>query len=443
MTDVSRRVFLRRSGAVGGGLLAAGVLAACGGESGGGSAPVSSGKVELNLWTHDPGYVKTFTEQAKRLTEAPGGRYDYTMKFTNADSEALVTRMISTGAAGRGTPDMIGIVISVFPRVMSGGIGKQLFAPLDDLAAPVKDDLLRTAPYSIDGTLYALESDTCLSVLYYREDEWKKNKIPADIATWEELAEVGAKLHEKTGQSLGMVSTGDNTSITNQFLQLLLQRGGGYYDEGGNLVLDSPEAVEVLEFMAKGVRSGFLIALPDPYGAPNTAALKNGKLIATVMPNWYNVYGLQANVPEQKGKWKIRNLPKFAGGGHIASAMGGTGFAVLKDKPGTAAALELLKQTYLTPEGQLLRFQMGGFLPTLKSLYEDQKLLSTEDAYLGQRVFDVYTPAAADSPTFYQNEKLNTLIEALGGPMLETLQGKKPAAQTIKEAAAAYKKNGG
>ncbi|MFI7229602.1 hypothetical protein ACIBO5_40840 [Nonomuraea angiospora] len=54
--------------------------------------------------------------------------------------------------------------------------------------------------------------------MYYREDEWKKNKIPADIATWEELAEVGAKLHEKTGQSLGMVSTGDNTSITNQFL---------------------------------------------------------------------------------------------------------------------------------------------------------------------------------------------------------------------------------
>lgn len=313
------------------------MLAACGGESGGGQAAVSSGKVELNLWTHDPGYVKTFTEQAKRLTDAPGGRYDYALKVTNADSEALVTRMISTGAAGRGTPDMIGIVISVFPRVMSGGIGKQLFAPLDDLAAPVKDDLLRTAPYSIGGTLYALESDTCLSVLYYREDEWKKNKIPADIATWEELVEVGAKLHEKTSQSLGMVSTGDNTSITNQFLQLLLQRGGGYYDEGGNLVLDSPEAVEVLEFMAKGVQSGFLIALPDPYGAPNTAALKNGKLISTVMPNWYNVYGLQANVPEQKGQWKIRNLPKFAGGGHIASAMGGTGFAVLKDKPGTAA----------------------------------------------------------------------------------------------------------
>lgn len=442
MTDVSRRVFLRRTGAVGGGLLATAVLAACGGE-GGGATPVASGKVELTLWTHDPGYVKTFTESANRLTAA-NGKYDYAMKFTNADSEVLVTRLISTSAAGRGTPDMIGIVISVFPRLMAGGIGKQILADLDPVIAPYKNDLLRTAPYSIDGKLYALESDTCLSVLYYREDEFKKNDIPEDVETWEELAEIGAKLHQRTGQSLGMVATGDNTSITNAFLQLLLQRGGGYFDQSGNLTIDSPEAVEVLDFMAKGVASGFLIALPDPYGAPNTAALKGDKLIATVMPNWYNVYGLQANVPEQKGKWRIRNLPKFSGGGHITSSLGGTGFAVVKDKPGSQAALELLKQTYLTEDGQLLRFEKGGFLPTLKSLYSNKKLLATEDEYLGgQRLFDVYTPASEDSPTFYQNAKLNVLIEALGGPMLEALQGKKKPADAIKEAVAAYKKNGG
>ncbi|MFD0656080.1 ABC transporter substrate-binding protein [Thermocatellispora tengchongensis] len=324
MTGISRRTFLRRTGMVGGGLLASAALTACGGSSGG--QAVSSGKVDLGVWTHDPGYVKTFTEMAKKLTDAPGGKYDYNLKFTQADSEALVTRMVSQGAAGTGTPDLIGIVISVFPRVMNGGIGKQLLLDLDSTIAPVKNDLLRTAPYTIDGKLYALESDTCLSVLYFREDEFKKNGIPEDVGTWEELAEIGARLHQKTGQSLGMVSTGDNTSVTNQFLQLLLQRGGGYYDEGGNLILDSPEAVEVLDFMAKGVASGFLISLPDPYGAPNTAALKNGKLIATVMPNWYNIYGLQSYVPEQKGKWRMRNLPasKAAGTSPPRSAAPGS-----------------------------------------------------------------------------------------------------------------------
>ncbi|WP_431922095.1 extracellular solute-binding protein [Nonomuraea jabiensis] len=92
----------------------------------------------------------------------------------------------------------------------------------------------RSASYSIDGKLYALESDTCLSVLYYREDEFKKNDIPADVATWEELVEIGARLHKKTGQSLG----------------------GGYFDQSGNLTLDSPEAVEVLDSWPSASCSG-------------------------------------------------------------------------------------------------------------------------------------------------------------------------------------------
>ncbi|MFF3445460.1 hypothetical protein [Streptosporangium sp. NPDC002721] len=124
--------------------------------------------------------------------------------------------------------------------------------------------------------MYAPESDTCLSVMYYRQDEFKKNDIPEDVATWEELAQIGARLHERTG--------------------------------------------------------------------------------------------------------------------HISSALGGTGFAILKDKPNTAAATELLKQTYLTKEGQLLRFQRVGFLPTLKPLYQDKDFLDTEDATWAGSACSTSTP---------------------------------------------------
>jgi arabinosaccharide transport system substrate-binding protein len=439
MDPISRRSFLRRTAFAGGGLLAAPVLSACGGDDD--DNAVKSGAVTIDFWTHDPGYEKTFTETAKALTDgAAGSQYDYTLKITKAAGDAIVTRMISQGAAGSGTPDLVGIVLAVFPRLMTGGIAGQLLTPLDDLIAPVKDDLQRTAEYTVDGKLYALESDTCPSVLYYREDEFKKNGIPADVATWEELARIGATLHTRTGQSLGVVATGDSGSITDQFLQLLLQRGGGYFNDKGEVILDSPEAVETLEFMARGLASGFLLGVPDPYGAPNTAALKKGQLIAITMPNWYNLYGLQANVPEQKGKWRMRTLPRFTGGGHTGSALGGTGFAVLKDKPASKASEELLRYTYLTREGQLARFKAGGYLPTLTSLYRDPEFLNFQDPYLGQRVFDVYTPAVADSPTFYLSQNFPVLTDSLGGPLLEALRGKKSPNDAIKEALAAYQK---
>src|SRR5690349_19384016 len=105
MTELSRRAFLRGTGLVGGGLLAAPLLAACGGDGGG--EAVTSGAVTVDFWTHDPGYEKTFTESARRLTDGTAGStFDYTLKFTRAATDVLVTRMISQGAAGSGTPDM-------------------------------------------------------------------------------------------------------------------------------------------------------------------------------------------------------------------------------------------------------------------------------------------------------------------------------------------------
>jgi arabinosaccharide transport system substrate-binding protein len=166
------------------------------------------------------------------------------------------------------------------------------------------------------------------------------------------------------------------------------------------------------------------VVLADPYGSDAAAALKNSDLVATHMPNWYNVYGLQANAPDQKGLWRARLLPKFSQGGHEASTLGGTGFAVGKDLPNTEAALELLKATYLTKEGQLIRFREGGYLPTITDYYEEPEFLEAEDPYLAnERIFEVYGAAAQDLPTYYLDPKLPDLTEASSQPLLDLFQG--------------------
>ncbi|MFD0484137.1 ABC transporter substrate-binding protein [Kineococcus sp. GCM10028916] len=428
----SRRTFL-----AGAGLAATGSLAGCADAAYGPAA--SSGAVDLQMWTHDPGYVKTFTESAAELSTTSPFRYD--VQVTQSAAGDVMTRFVNQAIVGKGTPDLTGIEVGQFNRVMRSGVAGDILVDWTDDLEQYGDDLLRRQPYSVDGGVYAIESDTCLSIYWYREDEFAKNGLPTDVDTWEDLLEVGAALHRRTGQSLAMVGTGTPGDTANSLLQWLLQRGGGFFDEDGKLVLDSPEAVETVDWMARGVASGALINLPDAYGAPLAAALKQGQLIGTFMPNWYNAYGLQANVPDQKGLWRMRVAPRFAGGGHIASSSGGTGFAVTKDKVNTEAAKELLTATYLTREGQLLRYKAAGYLPTFRSLYSDPELLAIEDDYLGgQRVFEVLGEAATDLPAFYQSPNYAILQSALAGPVQAAIRGRTTASQAIADSVENYRK---
>ncbi|APU16473.1 MULTISPECIES: ABC transporter substrate-binding protein [Actinoalloteichus] len=437
MPDLDRRALLRGMGVAGLGLLGAPLLASCGAAD---RTPLTAGPVGIRLWTHDPGYVTTFETAIGEPGLVGDSEFEFRLDVTNAAPPDIITRMITQAIADGNTPDLVGLVIDQFARVMGSSIAENLFVDLTDVVAPLGDELLKLAPYTVDGSPYSLDADNSITVFYFRQDLFADHGVPEDAATWEELAEHGERLSRDHEISLGVVSTGDNLAVANSFFQFFLQRGGQVFDAAGELALDSAEAVEVLEFMTEGVRSGFLLGLPDPYSSAAAAALKSGRLAAIAMPNWYNAYGLQANVPDQQGRWRMRTLPRFDAGGHLASTLGGTGFTVLKDKPGTAAALDLLSRVFLTREGQLLRYRSGGFLPTLRSLYRDPELVEVRDEYLGgQRVFDVYAPAAEDLPLFHQAPAMQILTDVLGGPVLDAVRGRTSPAAAIEAAIVAYR----
>ena len=422
------------------GLGVAGLLALAGCSIGSRPSPVTAGSVSLSMWTHDPSYVEAFTRAATDKVLMKGSAFAPTISPVSADGASLLSRTITQAVAGSEGPDLLGIIISEFPRVMKSQMAENLFVDLNPLIEQAGGNILRTADYSVDGKTYALESDTSISVFYYRADEFERLGIDSRLATWEEYLEVGGAVFAETGQSIGMVSNGDNTSIYNSFLQYLLQRGGSPFDESGELTIDTDEAADVLEFMATGVENGSLMVIGDPYGSAAASALKSSTLIGTVMPSWYNVYGLQANAPEQAGSWRMRTLPRFASGGHIASMSGGTGFAVGVNSANREAALDLLRRIYLTREGQLLRYEIGGYLPTMPELYDAPEFQSIEDEFLGgQRVFETFSESANDMPTFYQSATAQQLSVAMGAPLLDLYSGKKNPAQVIEASIAAYK----
>ena len=441
MNEVSRRSLLKVGLFSGAMLVTAPILAACSSPAGGG-ASASGGRAAINLWTHDKAYSSYFTSQAKAFNSKKSTPYTFSIDTTTYAAADLVTKLLAAASANQPTPDMVGLEIGQFPRLMKNNIAASLLASWDDRIAKVKDDLIasRLAPYTVDGKVYGLDSSNPICVYYYRTDLVEQYKVP-NPETWEEFAEFGATFHQQTGKSLVPISTGpDNGSVSAGFLQFLLQRGGAFFDKNGKLAIDSDETVDTIEFIAAGLKSGFMLGLDNFYGGPIQAGFKSDTLLGAAMPDWYNTYGIQATVPEQKGKWAIRPMPKFAKGGFPTSTAGGTGFTGLKGHKNTTAVMDLIGDSYLTTDGQVKRFQQTGYLPTLKSAYENKTLLDYTDAYLGgQKTFTVYAKLADHVPPFYQSANMPIISDVFGGPLLDAYKGKIDAKTAISQAVSAYK----
>jgi ABC-type glycerol-3-phosphate transport system substrate-binding protein len=431
---LSRRDLLRFGGAAAaGGLLAPG-LAACGQ---GPQAPIKSGSVDVNLWTNDQNYVNLFTWWAKRLS-TPSATYRYNLHPLVQDSEVVATKTLSAYTAHSHPPELPGIEISQFSRFMKAGIAPTVFVDLTDRIAGVRDQFFtsRWAPYQVDGRQYGVESSFPLAVYYYRADLFEKYKIPVELDTWDDVLKVGKQVNDKHGVSLGVVGIPQGGDLT--WLGILLQqRGGQFFDKDGNLTIDSRETVDAIQLMVDGVKSGAFLMVSDFYGGPGTAAIKQGKGAAFFMPDWFESFILRSTAPELSGKWRMRPLPRFAGGGHPTSVWGGTGFCVSKDMPGTDATWDLLQKVYLTEEGQVERFKRIHFLPTMKKAWDNKELIDFTDPYLGgQHSFRLFKSLSNDAPTQYQSPYWNIMTVELSIALEDALTGRKTAAQAVKSATA-------
>jgi ABC-type glycerol-3-phosphate transport system substrate-binding protein len=434
---LSRRDVLRLFAIGGGAALLGSSLAACAPTT---ATPISSGGVDLSFWTHDDGYIAFFTE-ALALAESTSS-FRYNLEITKAGAADIVTKLIAQAVAGTGTPDVVGLEIGAFSRMLRGDIAPELLADLSGAIAPIADDLItaRLTPFSKDGKLYALDSDTPLTVLYHRADEYERLGITTDFGTWEEFGKVGAQIAEREGVALSAVATSDPGGTVQNWHIHLLQRGGDLFDADGNATLETPEAEDALKFIAEGVQSGAIATVADMYGPSVQSGLKSGKILGVNMPSWYASYGIKPNVPEQSGQWRIAPLPRFAGGGGRTAVGGGTGFGALKDKAATEAGIHLVTTAYLEPEQQVARYKAMGYLPTRRSVFESTELAAIEDEYFGgQRLFETYRDIVDDVPDVHQSANSSIMTTVLSGHLLRAYKGQVSPAAALRDAAADYK----
>src|SRR3954451_13157418 len=95
---------------------------------------------------------------------------------------------------------------------------------------------------------------------------------------------------------------------------MLLQHGGGMFDENGNVIFDSEHGVDVICWYVHQVSGKGRIAFPCGWGQTLAKSLQDGLVLFYLAPDWRTLQ-FQMDVPSVDGKMGLIPLPVWKEGG--------------------------------------------------------------------------------------------------------------------------------
>ncbi|MDE0322726.1 MAG: extracellular solute-binding protein [Candidatus Poribacteria bacterium] len=311
------------------------------------------------------------------------------INFGGTMHDKLLAAMLSNF----GAPDLVEVEITSIGRFLKGAIDEVGFV---DLRPRLENEgwmgklvVSRFTPWSYRGKIFGIPHDLHPVVLLYRDDLAGK-KATRDLDGDGEVDQYAIVLDRRT---------------ESDYFSLLLQQGGGFFDEEGNVIIDSELAIETLEFFT-ALFNEHKIATPvygTWHGDPsNFAAMQDGKILSILAPDWY-VGILKSQVPQMSGKWKAIGMPAWSPGGRRTTTRGGTMIGMTKQCENPDLAWEVLKFTYFDRPGLVNRYETTRIIPPLKSAW-DAPIFKEPDVYLGgQPLGELFIQLAPDLPPRYQN----------------------------------------
>lgn len=417
-------------------MIAAGALAltgcAFGGTPTGTTKTLSSGSDAtgtITIWSWDVA-ATALKRLAKDYESAHKGT---TIKVVDIGYDNAYDKISVGLQAGTGLPDLITLetdhdqgYITQFPKGFMDlspvlGAQKADFDPFKWAAGSDKDGALRMAPWD-SGTVG----------LFYRTDYFQKAGVdPNAIKTWDDLVTAGETIKAKTGKTL---LTAD-LSAGGPFGMMLQQQGQGYFNDKGEITVNSPAAVRVLTLLKTMNQKG-LIKNAKGWDASVTSA-KDGDSAVTPEAVWW-IGTLESEASELSGTYAVRDLPVFDDHSAPTSNNGGSGLAIPTQAKNPDLAAAFLKFVLADKANQSSMMQKEGlfpaYLPALTSDYFQQA-----DPYFGgqkvYRLFGDLTPKIAPITfTSDQSAASDAVANAVGAAVLGGTDPKKAlddAAQQI------------
>lgn len=195
----------------------------------------------------DPSSVKVDNYIINKFEEAhPGVK----VNITHANIDDLLPKLATQLKAGT-APD----VAFFSPRYVAGLVGQGFLLPLGDLFEDIGDINRKFVTKVSDGKIYDIANSSENQLLYYRTDLFEKAGIKPPT-NFNELLEAAKALTLDTNgdgniDQYGISMVGGMPENYIHFTNFLWANGGDYFDKNNNVVIDSPQAIEALNFLGK------------------------------------------------------------------------------------------------------------------------------------------------------------------------------------------------
>ncbi|MGP4075861.1 ABC transporter substrate-binding protein [Halobacillus sp. K22] len=231
---------------------------------------------------------------------------------------------------------------------------------------------------TFNGRTWAIPKFTDAGLLFYRDDI-----VDEPPETWDELSDMAGNLQGEAGTNFGYVMQANQyEGIVVNAIEFIHAYGGEVINDVGEVVVDSPEAIEGIRKMTEIAQSNYVPnnILNFTELETETAFIQGNTVFAR---NWPYLQASSANEEKSDvaGDVGFSLLPK--GDEQSASTLGGWVTMINKYTEHPEAAWEFVK--FMTSEeGQKISATAGGVAPTIKSLYDDEAVKEASPVFANE-----------------------------------------------------------
>ncbi|HHV62144.1 MAG TPA: sugar ABC transporter substrate-binding protein [Firmicutes bacterium] len=399
-----------------------------------GIAEVEAAKnIKLTLWGWNIGIDALKAVASKFKETHPNVDFD----FVEMNVQDVHDKLKASLMAGVGAPDICTVEQYYVQQIASKGGLVDLTKELQGLENKFARHAWVASKFR--GSLYAIPWDIGPCALYYRKDIFDSLGVKPP-RTWADFVTVGKKVAADLN--------GDGT-LDRYMLNIPLNDPYGYFmfiwskklkifDENGNLVVDNPEAFEVMKWYTD-LYLVHHVALPQNYWEPAWFnAIKEGRLATIPMAVWF-AGQLKTQAPELSGKWRVSDWPS-ATGEKTGTNWGGSTLVIPVQSKHKKEAIEFAKFMLATTEGQILSYKASNIFPAYLPALNSPVFKEPDPYFGGQVIGKIFVDSVPYISEWYYPVHMQAAEQAFNTLLAKVLNRKATLKEAWDEAIRAIKK---